>query len=604
MPPSSHMLDLDLKSTISHHRLAGIWKMMKGFRLRYIGAVTSLGLSALAKTFTFLLLRYFVDTYLIQQDNRIGLPYIALGFVGLAILEGGFTFLSGVLSSQTAEGITRRLRNYLYDHIQHLSFTYHSKAKTGELIERSTSDVDALRRFFSDQATNIGRILMLFIINFVTLLNLNVKLAWVSIIVIPFILAVSIFLFKKVSSAYESYQQQEAILSTTLQENLSGVRVVKAFSRQRYEMDKFEKDNWEKYTRGKKLLIMHSLFWPVSDILCGAQLIAGYLIGAMMAINGEISVGTYLAYSGLVIYIIYPLRNLGRIIVQTSTGLVSYSRVMDIIKEKREPLDQGDYIPQSNLRGDFAFLNVGFEYEPGDQTLADINFSVKPGQVIALLGSTGSGKSTLVHLLPRFYEYTSGKILLDGVELNRYPRKFLRQQIGIVEQEPFLFSRTIRENITYGVGREVSDEEVEQAARAAAIHDVILSFQEGYQTIVGERGVTLSGGQKQRVTIARTLLKNPRILILDDSTSSVDTETEAEIREALWNLMRNRTTFIIAHRIQSVADADLILVMDKGRIIQHGRHADLINQTGVYREIFNIQARIEDELEKELASAG
>ena len=604
MPPSSHMLDLDLKSTISHHRLAGIWKMMKGFRLRYIGAVTSLGLSALAKTFTFLLLRYFVDTYLIQQDNRIGLPYIALGFVGLAILEGGFTFLSGVLSSQTAEGITRRLRNYLYDHIQHLSFTYHSKTKTGELIERSTSDVDALRRFFSDQATNIGRILMLFIINFVTLLNLNVKLAWVSIIVIPFILAVSIFLFKKVSSAYESYQQQEAILSTTLQENLSGVRVVKAFSRQRYEMDKFEKDNWEKYTRGKKLLIMHSLFWPVSDILCGAQLIAGYLIGAMMAINGQISVGTYLAYSGLVIYIIYPLRNLGRIIVQTSTGLVSYSRVMDIIKEKREPLDQGDYIPQSNLRGDFAFLNVGFEYEPGDQTLADINFSVKPGQVIALLGSTGSGKSTLVHLLPRFYEYTSGKILLDGVELNRYPRKFLRQQIGIVEQEPFLFSRTIRENITYGVGREVSDEEVEQAARAAAIHDVILSFQEGYQTIVGERGVTLSGGQKQRVTIARTLLKNPRILILDDSTSSVDTETEAEIREALWNLMRNRTTFIIAHRIQSVADADLILVMDKGQIIQHGRHADLINQTGVYREIFNIQARIEDELEKELASAG
>jgi ATP-binding cassette subfamily B protein len=598
------MLDLDLKSTISHHRLAGIWKMMKGFRLRYIGAVTSLGLSALAKTFTFLLLRYFVDTYLIQQDNRIGLPYIALGFVGLAILEGGFTFLSGVLSSQTAEGITRRLRNYLYDHIQHLSFTYHSKTKTGELIERSTSDVDALRRFFSDQATNIGRILMLFIINFVTLLNLNVKLAWVSIIVIPFILAVSIFLFKKVSSAYESYQQQEAILSTTLQENLSGVRVVKAFSRQRYEMDKFEKDNWEKYTRGKKLLIMHSLFWPVSDILCGAQLIAGYLIGAMMAINGQISVGTYLAYSGLVIYIIYPLRNLGRIIVQTSTGLVSYSRVMDIIKEKREPLDQGDYTPQSNLRGDFAFLNVGFEYEPGDQTLADINFSVKPGQVIALLGSTGSGKSTLVHLLPRFYEYTSGKILLDGVELNRYPRKFLRQQIGIVEQEPFLFSRTIRENITYGVGREVSDEEVEQAARAAAIHDVILSFQEGYQTIVGERGVTLSGGQKQRVTIARTLLKNPRILILDDSTSSVDTETEAEIREALWNLMRNRTTFIIAHRIQSVADADLILVMDKGRIIQHGRHADLINQTGVYREIFNIQARIEDELEKELASAG
>lgn len=604
MTQSIDVLDLDLKSTIAQKRLVGIWKMMRGFRLRYAGAVTSLGLSALAKTLTYLLLRYFVDSYFVNQDARIGLPYIALGFVGLAFVEGGFTFLSGVLASQTAEGITRRLRNYIYDHIQHLSFTYHSKTKTGELIERSTSDIDALRRFVSDQATNIGRILMLFIINFITLLNLNVKLAWISIVVIPFILALSIYLFKKVSSAYESYQEQEAILSTTLQENLSGVRVVKAFSRQRYEIDKFEKDNWEKYARGKKLLVLHSLFWPVSDILCGAQLLAGYLVGALMAINGEITVGTFIAYTGLVIYIIYPLRNLGRIIVQTSTGLVSYGRVMDIIKEDREPLDQGDYIPKGNLEGNFEFIKVGFEYESGDQTLADISFKIKAGQSIALLGSTGSGKSTLVHLLPRFYEYTSGSILLDGIELNRYSRKYLRRQIGIVEQEPFLFSRTIRENITYGVGREVSDEEVEQAARAAAVHDVILTFQDGYQTVVGERGVTLSGGQKQRITIARTLLKNPRILILDDSTSAVDTETEAEIREALLNLTQNRTTFIIAHRIQSVANADLILVMDKGRIVQRGRHADLIDQPGVYREIFNIQTRIEDELEKELASAG
>lgn len=596
--------NLDLQSTISKNRLAGIWKMMQGFRLRYLGAVTSLGVSAAAKTYTYLLLRYFIDTYFVSREAEVGLPYIALGFVGLALLEGGFSFLSSVLATQTAEGITRRLRNYLYDHIQHLTFTYHSNTKTGELIERSTSDVDALRRFFADQAISIGRILLLFVINFITLLNLNTKLALISIIVIPFVLAISIYLFKKVTKAYESYQEQEAVLSTTLQENLSGVRVVKAFSRQYYEIEKFEKDNWEKYIRGKKLLLMHSLFWPLSDILCGAQILAGYLIGAVMAINGEISVGTYIAYAGLVVYIIYPLRNLGRVIVQTSTGLVSYGRVMDIIKEKREPLDLGDHVPADSLKGKFEFKTVKFEYEPGDHTLEDINFNVEPGQVIALLGSTGSGKSTLINLLPRFYEYTGGKILLDGIELNRYPRKYLRQQIGIVEQEPFLFSRTIRENITYGVGRDVQDEEVEQAARAAAIHEVILSFQEGYQTLVGERGVTLSGGQKQRITIARTILKNPRILILDDSTSSVDTETEVEIREALQNLMKDRTTFIIAHRIQSVANADLILVMDKGRIIQTGVHADLVKQDGVYRQIFNIQTRIEDELEKELASAG
>ncbi len=333
-------------------------------------------------------------------------------------------------------------------------------------------------------------------------------------------------------------------------------------------------------------------------------MLAGNLIGAIMAINGEISIGTYLAYAGMVIYIIFPLRNLGRIIVQTSTGLVSYSRVMDIIKEKKEPLDQGDFNHNQKIEGRFEFGNIGFEYEPGDKTLEDITFCVEPGQIIALLGSTGSGKTTLVNLLPRFYEYTSGSLLLDGRELSRYSRKFLRKQIGIVEQEPFLFSRSIRENITYGVGREVSDAEVEEASRAAAIHEVILSFPEGYKTLVGERGVTLSGGQKQRITIARTLLKNPRILILDDSTSSVDTETEAEIREALQGLMQNRTTFIIAHRLQSITSADLILVMDKGRIIQRGTHETLLKEEGIYRQIFNIQTRIEDELEKELASVG
>jgi ATP-binding cassette subfamily B protein len=551
-----------------------------------------------------MLLRFFVDTYFVQNNQTVTLPVLALAFLGLAAMEGGFTFLSGVLSSQTAEGVTRRLRNYIYNHIQHLSFTYHSKTPTGDLIERSTSDVDALRRFFSDQAINVGRILLLFIINFVALLNLNVKLALISIIVIPFILVVSIILFKKVSKSYEAYQEQEATLSTRLQENLAGVRVVKAFSRQSFEMEKFEKDNWEKYIRGKRLTIMHSLFWPLSDVLCGAQMLAGYLVGALMAINGDISVGTYLAYAGMVIYIIYPLRNLGRVIVQTSTGLVSYGRVMDIIKESREPLDQGDHLPSGNVHGDISFENVGFEYENGDHTLQNISFKVKPGQVIALLGSTGSGKSTLVNLLPRFYEYTNGKIMLDGIELNRYPRKYLRQQIGIVEQEPFLFSRTIRENITYGVGREVSDEEVENAARAAAIHEVILTFQDGYKTLVGERGVTLSGGQKQRVTIARTILKNPRILILDDSTSSVDTETEAEIREALQNLMADRTTFIIAHRIQSITDADLILVMDQGKIIQKGTHSSLAAEKGIYQEIFNIQTQIEVELEKEITNAG
>lgn len=346
---------------------------------------------------------------------------------------------------------------------------------------------------------------------------------------------------------------------------------------------------------------MNALFWPLSDILCGFQMLGGFIFAAIMTINGEITIGTYPAYVGLVVWLIWPMRNLGRIIVNTSTGLVSYERLMEIVKQERESLTEGKIKPDHPIRGDITYQDVSFQYEDATtDVIKNISFHVQPGQVVALLGSTGSGKTTLVNLLPRFHEYTEGRIMLDGNELTDYPREFLRKQIGIVEQEPFLFSRSIRENITYGIGHQASDEEVEQASKAAAIHDVILTFPDGYKTLVGEKGVTLSGGQKQRVAIARTLLKNPRILILDDLTSSVDTETEAEIRLALEGLMKNRTTFIIAHRIQSVMNADLILVMDKGEVMQIGRHEDLVTQSGIYRQIFDIQTRIDEELEEEI----
>jgi len=608
-------LTFDFRQAIDENRLKGIWKMMVDYRVPYLGATAALAVSALAKTFTYILLRYFADDVL-TQGNYIGnsltqtFIWIAAGFIGLALVEGAFSFLSGRLAAYTAEGITRRLRDFLFDHIQRLSFSYHATTPTGDLIERVTSDVDALRRFFSEQGIGMGRIILLFVINWIAILNLNVKLGLVSVVVIPFMLIVSLWFFKKVTKAYEEYQAQEAILSTTLQENLTGVRVVKAFARQEYEKSKFEKDNWGKYLKGKILLFMHSMFWPLSDIVLGFQMLFGFMYAANMTIRGELTVGMYIAYVGLVVWLVWPIRNLGRIIVSASTGLVSYGRLMDVVKQAREPLLDGRHQPEGDalspskglVRGDIVFENVSFMYSDGkSNALKNISFHVKPGQAIALLGSTGSGKSSLVNLLPRFHEYTSGRILLDGVELTEYSRAYLRKQIGIVEQEPFLFSRSIRENITYGVGREVSQEEVERAAKAAAIHDVIMGFPDGYKTIVGEKGVTLSGGQKQRTTIARTLLKNPRILILDDSTSSVDTETEAEIRGALNGLMENRTTFIIAHRIQSVMVADLILVLDKGEVIQTGTHEELLSQTdGMYRRIYDIQTRIDEELEREI----
>jgi ATP-binding cassette subfamily B protein len=599
------VLNYDLKNAVSNNRFVGLWRLMHGFRTKYFAATASLGIAASAKMATYMLLRYFIDNYFNEAGPAVSLPLIAGGFIGLAFLEGGFSFLSGRWAAQTAEGTTRRLRNYVFDHIQHLPFRYHSQTPTGEMIQRATSDVDAIRRFFADQAIGFGRVVLLFIINFVALLQLNVQLALISVIAVPLVVVASFFFFRRITKAYQAYQEQDGVLSTTLQENLSGVRVVKAFARQDYEIDKFERNNFEKYTRGKHLLMMHSFFWPVSDVICGLQIVVGYLVGASMAINGTITVGTFLAYMGLIVWIIFPMRNLGRLIVQISTGMVSYNRVMEILRENREDLESGDFQQEDMPNGKLEFKNVGFEYEPDKPVLEDINFECTPGQVVALLGSTGSGKTTLVNLLPRFHDYTSGEILLDGVDLKRYSRSYLRKHIGIVEQEPFLFSRSIRENISYGVGRDVSDAEVEAAARAAAIHDVILSFPQGYHTLVGEKGVTLSGGQKQRVAIARTLLKNPRILILDDSTSSVDTETEAEIRDALQNLMKDRTTFIIAHRIQSIMIADLILVMDKGRIVQCGRHEELVAQENAfYRQIFDIQTRIEEELEKEISSVG
>lgn len=584
------------------HRLKGMYAILAGYRWLYLLAILSIALSSLARTGTSLWLGYFVDDVLPFDPVTADFVRIAAGFILLAVFQGSLAFGSQAMAARAAENVTRRLRNRLYDHIQRLTFSYHDQMPTGDLISRSSSDVEAIRRFFAEQAIGMGRILMLFSINFAAILNLNQRLGWYSVIIIPLIVLVSYLFFRRISSVYEAYQEQEAKLSTTLLENLTGVRVVKAFARQPFERDKFDHENWEKFRRGRKLLTMLSLFWPSTDILCGAQLVIGLGIGASMAIRQEITVGTYMAYAGMIGMVIWPIRNLGRLIVNMSTALVSYKRVAEILLEEQEHIDAG-YRPENDqLEGNLRFEHVSFHYEEDQPVLADISFQVNAGEVIALLGSTGSGKTSLVNLLPRFYDYSDGKLLLDGVDLNTYSPSFLREQIGIVEQEPFLFSRTIRENITYGVHRNVEQDEIEEAARAAAIHDSIVSFPEGYDTLVGEKGVTLSGGQKQRIAIARTLLKNPRILILDDSTSSVDTETEALIRAALQLLMENRTTFIIAHRIQSVENADLILVMEHGRIVQRGTHDQLLQEEGIYRRIHTLQTRIEVELESEISS--
>lgn len=614
----------NLKPFFTKNRLLGIWRLMRGYHLAYTVAALALGLSALANTLSFLLLQRFVDDLLTAPWTTHLL--IALGFIGFALLRGGFTFVSGRLSAHTAESVVRRLRNYLYNHLQRLPFTYHDHNQTGELLQRATSDVDAIRRFFAEQAIEAGRILLLFIVNFLGILFLSAKLALLSIIIIPLTVLMSFFFSRWIEKRYSEHQEQEGKVSALAQENLSGIRVVKAFGRADYESTRFDRENYNLLKKGKLLITSHAVYWPVSDVLTGFQMLFGYFSGALLVINGEITVGTYLAYIGMLMLLLWPIRNIGRLVVQMTEGMVSYHRIATLVAEEEEAMLEDDVTPATVLSGAVTFDDVSFSYAAAPLTdaakvtaqasadagapprvpgkvLRNITLNVRPGEIIALVGATGSGKTSLVNLLPRFYDYTDGEIRLDGRPLTEYSKHVLRRQIGIVEQEPFLFSRSIRDNIALGVDRPVTDQEVEAAARAAALHDVVMTFPHGYDTIVGEKGVTLSGGQKQRVAIARTLLKAPRILILDDATSSVDTETEAQIRHALDTVMAGRTTFIIAHRIQTVMRADRIVVLDKGRIVQCGSHEELLALDGLYRQMYQLQAKIEEELQRELQEA-
>lgn len=625
MAVAAHEPSFDMKTAVRHNRLAGILRMMHGFHWYYTGAIVGMAIAAIARTASLLLIGWFVDDVLVPQQTPVEfqalgtlnlpvmevmrpdllnlLPLVVLGFLALALTEGAFSYVSGRWAAYTAEQVVWRLRNYLFDHLQRLTFTYHDRMQTGELIQRTTSDVEAIRRFFVEQGVGFGRVLIMFLVNLVAIMTISLTLAGASIVIIPVLLVVSMYFFRKIANKYEEFQEQEATLSTTLQENLSGVRVVKAFARQGYEEDKFEAENYKRFQRGRELFILNAVYWPMTDALVGIQFVIGFLVASLLVLDGVITVGDFIAYAGMIFVLVEPMRQLGRLVVEMARGLGSYGRVREIIEQVREDLQEDTAPPVEKLHGEVRFENVSFHYDAHTPVLHDISFHCEPGQTIAILGATGSGKTSLVSLLPRFYPYQKGSIKLDGIELSEYPKGFLREHVGIVEQEPFLFSRTIRENITYGVSREVTDDEVYAVARAAAIHDVIMEFSKGYDTLVGERGVTLSGGQKQRLALARTMLKQPSLLILDDATSSVDTETEAAIRMALRDRLNGSTTFIIAHRVTTLMYADTILVMANGRIIQRGTHEELLTQDGIYRETFERQSRVDEVLEEELNDA-
>lgn len=526
-----------------------------------------------------------------RDELRGKLWKIGLIIICIALFRGVFLFLKNTLSSKAAEGIAENIKNRLYDHIQKLPYEYHTKVDTGDLIQRCTSDVDTVRRFLAIQLMEVIGSLFMLMFTLVIMFNLSTKMAMVSISVLPITFSFAIIFFKKVRKDFQASDEAEASLSTVLQENLTGIRVVKAFSRQKYEVENFDKKNKEHRDLAYRLIRNLSIYWAFSDFVSFFQIGLVLIVGSYFTVTGSITLGTLIAFTTYVNMLVWPVRQMGRTLTDMGKAFVSIGRIDDILKQPIEILSPTGREPI--IYGGIDFENIYFAYDEGKYVLKDISFSINPGETIAFIGPTGSGKSSLVHLLPRLYEYNQGSIKIDGIELNTIDKYWIRKNIGLVLQEPFLYAKTIKENIKLA-DPNLSDIKVYEAAKTASIHEDIIEFENKYETLVGERGVSLSGGQKQRMAIARTIIKNCPIVIFDDSLSAVDTATDIEIRSALKARKDKATTIIISHRISTVSEADMIYVIDKGRIIQKGKHRELINKEGLYKRVYEIQSSYEN----------
>ncbi len=584
---------------------------MRGNRLLYFGSIIFVGLATLLSLVSPLIMRFTLDNVIYGRSIELPafLDRIVVGFGGIdglrrnlwicglallaiTIVNGVFQFVKGRWSAAASESIAKQLRDDLYDHIQRLPYDSHVKAETGDLIQRCTSDVETVRRFLSVQLVELGRAIIMLVAAIFIMIKIDKQMTLASVLVVPIIFTFAFAFFIKVQKAFLKADESEGRLSNILQENLTGVRVVRAFGRQVYEDEKFDRQNIEYRDLVNKLIRLLAMYWSLSDGLALFQIALVVVLGVYRASSGQITFGDMNVFVSYVSMLLWPIRQMGRILTDMGKTLVSVGRIQEILERPVESQDEDSV--EAPINGDIVFENVDFEYEKGKPILKNLSFRVKQGQTVAILGPTGSGKSSLVHLLQRLYDYTAGSITIGGVELKKIDKKWLRRQVGLVLQEPFLYSKTIKENIR--IARpSASDEEVYQASRIASVHDVISEFEKGYDTPVGEKGVTLSGGQKQRVAIARTIINDCSILIFDDSLSAVDTETDAAIRRELNKRSKEISTFIISHRVTTLAEADLILVLDEGRLIQSGSHQDLSQQPGLYQRIWSIQNSMEEE---------
>lgn len=525
----------------------------------------------------------------------VSLWMIATLIIVTALLAAASKYFANYFSAKGAENLLQSMRDQLFAHIQKLPFSWHMRNQTGDIIQRCTSDVERVKVFVSEQLSSIVRIVILMSLTLIFMFMMDTRLTLVAIASIPIILAYSAYFRFHISAHFQKCDESEGALSTIAQENLTGIRVVHAFGREKFEMDRFEKQNQHYADQWVGLMKLMSFFWGAGDLISGLQVMLILVLGAVYCVQGSLSPGELIAFISYNTMLIWPVRQLGRVISEMSKAGVSIDRIMYIMNSPAET-DPPDALTP-DMRGDIVFERVSFGYDPDVEILKDISFTIPKNTTFGILGTTGSGKSTLMHLLNRLYELPpqQGRITIGGVDVARIKAQWLRQHIGMVLQEPFLFSRKIGENIAI-TNRKLSLEEIRHAARIACVDDTIVSFSEGYDTMVGERGVTLSGGQKQRTAIARMFTKQAPIMVFDDSLSAVDAQTDAEIRQAMHKYLGNTTVILISHRITTLMQADQIMVLDQGRIAEIGSHEQLLAQNGIYHRIYQMQMSLPAEL--------
>jgi len=587
-----------------------VLRFAKGIRLPYMGSMLCIVAAAMFSFTNPLIIRFCIDSVLGSKASSMpfGLPaphasfvvYLrshfwlaGLAVIVVAILGHSFTYLRGRLSARVGEELARRIREALFEHIQLLPYAWHSKIQTGDIIQRCTSDVDTLRRFISLQFVQLGRGLFMVCLIIPVMYTLDKTMTLYANIAVPVVFAYAYVFFRKISRMFKAQDEAEGYMTTILEESISGFRVVKAFSREDYENKRFGNAALDYRDKSRKLITVLSWYWASSDQLCMMQIALVLVMGAIRTVAGQMTLGTtmaFVSYSGM---LIWPIREMGRILTDMGRARVSANRLREIMDTPQEEMKGLIPPAHAKLKGCIEFKDLSFAYDEGSDILKDINLSIAPGETLVILGATGSGKSTLTNLIPRLFDYERGQILLDGIELHKYDRQFLRSQIGLVLQEPFLFARSLKDNIAFR--SDLTLEQAIQASQDAAFHDTVLSFEAGYDTVIGERGITLSGGQRQRCAIARALVQNAPILILDDALSAVDTDTEEAILNNLKKRKGHATTIIITHRLSSVFLADRIVVLEHGRIAQLGTHSELISTPGVYQRIWNIQHQLEEE---------